>query len=112
MTSFDVQAARYCARVVADHYRHIKVPLPPQLQEHLLQLENHNSSVTGTETQSSAAQSDHDLVGTVEAADILRCSREYVCRIATDLDGQLVAGRWLFQRHTVTEYANAKSQRT
>jgi len=32
----------------------------------------------------------------------------YGKRGAADLDGRLVAGRWIFHRRTVTEYADAK----
>jgi len=49
-----------------------------------------------------------DLIGTTEAAAILRCSTRWVRRIHADLDGQTCGGQWVFRRNVVADYANSK----
>lgn len=44
-----------------------------------------------------------------EAAVTLGISSRQVRRLAADLDGQLVDGRWQFNRSAVTEYAKERS---
>jgi hypothetical protein len=44
-------------------------------------------------------------IGSPRAAEILGWSKRQVQRRAADLDGQIVAGRWLFRESTVHEYA-------
>ena len=43
-----------------------------------------------------------------EPPDILQTSKRQVARIAADLDGELVDGRWLFKEATVRAYAEAR----
>jgi hypothetical protein len=50
-----------------------------------------------------------ELIGSREAAGLLGCSVRQLERLAADLDGVKVAGRWLFRRPTVAEYAEAKN---
>jgi hypothetical protein len=49
-----------------------------------------------------------DLIDSKTAARILGCSREWIGRIAFDLDGRKVSGRWVFERQAVVEYADLK----
>jgi hypothetical protein len=66
-------------------------------------------SEDGTENISGPPELEtEELIGTAEAANILACSREWVRRIASDLDGQVVEGRWVFPRRSVVEYVAAK----
>lgn len=48
-------------------------------------------------------------IGTAEAARILGCTERYVRMIAADLDGIRVGRTWVFNRSTVTEYAQART---
>ncbi|MCV7230423.1 helix-turn-helix domain-containing protein [Mycolicibacterium komossense] len=50
-----------------------------------------------------------DLIDTEIAATILGCSSRHVRRLAADLEGESLTGRWLFSRRTVEEYAEARS---
>lgn len=47
-------------------------------------------------------------IGSPEAAAILGWSKRQVQRCAPDLDGQIVAGRWLFRESLVKEYASER----
>lgn len=50
-----------------------------------------------------------DLIGTAEAAGILKMSRRHVVRIGTSLDGsQLANGQWVFRRGAVEDYREAR----
>ncbi|WP_449560316.1 helix-turn-helix domain-containing protein [Mycolicibacterium mageritense] len=68
-----------------------------------------NASVDGPKTAVAQPQS-NTAIDTEEAASILGCSTRHVRRLAADLDGQRVAGRWIFHRHNVIEYAEGKNQ--
>lgn len=52
-----------------------------------------------------------ELIGADEAAQILDRTPRRVRQLATDLDGRRIGGHWLFDRHTVTEYAQQKENR-
>lgn len=45
-----------------------------------------------------------EWIGVRETAEILKLSKRQVQRIASDLGGQLISGRWIFNRDTVTEH--------
>jgi hypothetical protein len=47
-------------------------------------------------------------IDSAEAAGILEVTVRHVRRIAADLDGQCIAGRWMFLRHNVIDYAEQK----
>ncbi len=101
---FDLEQALRCARLNATLYQP-KTP-PRRLLDHLDQLENlARSSAYGTQTSSDTTESEHDLIGAHDAACILGCSARYVRRIHADLDGRQIAGRWVFDRKTVNDYA-------
>lgn len=59
------------------------------------------------------AGSDHEEIGSEEAARILRRDPRTVRRLAADLGGRRSpAGGWLFHRSTVTAYAATRDERT
>lgn len=99
----------YCARLAVSHLRHAGVQIPDGLLQHLADLTG--SSTSGTQSVAAQPNSTHDLIGAQEAAAILNCTSRYIRRIHADLDGQLISGRWMFNRHTVTNYAQAKAER-
>lgn len=51
-----------------------------------------------------------DPIGSAEAATILGWTIRWTQKLAADLDGVRVGGRWLFSRKAVTEYAEARRQ--
>jgi len=66
-------------------------------------------SASGPDDEQDRAASELvEMIDTAEAAVMLGKSTRQVRRIAADLDGKFVAGRWLFSRAAVTEYAEAK----
>ena len=104
LTSQQAHAVRYCVAETIRRRLLTGAPVPAwmrSLHQHL------TSSADGTEHEAPQQQSDQ-AIDTAEAAQILGCSTRYIRKIATDLDGQQIAGRWIFHRHNVTEYAEAK----
>ena len=99
---FDLQQAIRCARIVVSLYQP-QAP-PRRLLDHLAHLED--MSAHGPREDADKSGLGHELlVDVFEAAEILRCSPRHVRRIAADLDGQQVAGRWVFNRDNCIEYA-------
>lgn len=67
-------------------------------------------SDSGHESGCEAGQSEPDVPITArEAADILGLSKRQCQRLAADLDGQLVDGRWQFSRAAVVEYQEGRA---
>jgi hypothetical protein len=103
--------ALYCAQQELDARRNGKVPgvLPWNAElVHALELEvvamsdpGHGSVCTGTELT-------HDVhLSAREVAEVLGCTDRQVRRIANDLDGEFVDGRWIFPQAAVREYVEA-----
>ncbi|BCO47757.1 hypothetical protein [Mycobacterium intracellulare] len=61
------------------------------------------------ESSCEAEQSKDVQITAREAAAILGLSKRQCQRLAADLDGQLVDGRWQFGRSTVVEYAKERN---
>ena len=104
LTEHQVRAARYCVAEVVRRRLLNGAPVPPWLRT----LHQHLSSADGTECQVVQQQSEA-MIDTAEAAQILGCSTRYIRRIAADLDGQHIAGRWIFNRRNVTDYAEGRN---
>jgi hypothetical protein len=66
-------------------------------------------SVTGHESDSGAEQLVDELIGTMEVARILNCDPRQVRRLANDLDGRQVNGRWVFTKSVVEQYEESRS---
>jgi hypothetical protein len=64
--------------------------------------EGHESDRVG------AALDTDDLVTTGEAANLLGLSDRQTRRLRSDLDGEMVAGRMVFRRATIIEYAQER----
>lgn len=109
LENVDLAAALRCARVFVTLFQ---PRMPPQwATEHLERLERHaRGSGGGTQICSAPAESGHDLIGAIEAAGIIGCSAEYVRRIHSDLDGRRIAGRWVFNRKDVQDYAAHRNE--
>lgn len=67
-------------------------------------------SVRGQEPQVAQSHSVQQPISSAQAAKLIGCTRRHIGRIATDLDGLLVAGRWTFDPAKVAEYAAAKKE--
>lgn len=101
-------AAAHCARITAAHYRLAGIEPPHWLRQHLQSL---TGSAHGTASPPPPAEWLHDeLIDSDQAASILGYSARYVRRIATDLDGQQICGRWAFSKQTVLAYATARAR--
>lgn len=102
----DARAALYC---VADMLRRRQIggiPVPQWLRDAHRAL-----SVPGQEGEGPQLDSaPSDLIDTREAATMLDCHPRTIRRIAADLDGQIVAGRWCFSRSAVAEYAQSREE--
>ncbi|CPR11950.1 hypothetical protein BN971_03243 [Mycobacterium bohemicum DSM 44277] len=57
---------------------------------------------------SSIGQLEDELITAKEAAEVLGLSKRQCQRIAADLGGRIVGGRWLFGRAAVSEYAEGR----
>jgi hypothetical protein len=66
-------------------------------------------SVTGHETDGAAEQLGEELIGTAEVAAILSCDPRQVRRLANDLDGCRINGRWVFTKSVVKQYEESGS---
>lgn len=99
--------ARLSVYVIAEFIRRRQItgqPIPDRVRALLRAMSAH-----GTPAHSPTPESEpDDLIDTEQAAQILGCSTRRIRRIAADLDGEQIAGRWIFHRHAVTEYAQAK----
>ncbi|WOC12580.1 hypothetical protein [Gordonia sp. MP11Mi] len=98
--------ARLITYVTAEFVRRRQLtgqPIPNQVRRLLTEVSAHGTSEREPEPDSKT-----DLIDTTEAAQILHCSTRRIRRIAADLDGEQVAGRWVFHRATVTQYAHLK----
>jgi len=52
---------------------------------------------------------DRDEITTEEAARMLHCSNRQARRLAPQLGGRLIAGRWLLDRRAVTEHIEGRT---
>ena len=93
------RVALYCVSDMLRRRQIGGVPVPQWLRDAHLAL-----SVWGQETQAPQVDSVQDLIDSREAAQMLGCHPRTVRRYAADLDGQMIAGRWCFDRATVAEY--------
>lgn len=103
LNEHQLRAARYCVAETVRRRLLAGAPVPAWLRS----LNQHLSSAYGTESEERQQQSE-PMIDTAEAAHILGCSTRYIRRIAADLDGEHIAGRWIFHRQNVTTYAEAK----
>jgi len=105
----DLEAAHFCARVadaVTTHDHPIRRWLPTHM--HKLTTELAIMSQVRHQSDSDTAELELDeLITAAQAGAILRRSKRQVQRIATSINGQIVCGRWLFNRQTVLDYAEA-----
>ncbi|RFZ48240.1 hypothetical protein MSS2_04756 [Mycobacterium marinum] len=101
----DLRAAYYCAAEVIRHRRRTGQPLPDWLRRHYAALDAAVlMSRSRHESESVPAQLGQEQITAQEVADMLGCSKRQTLRLAADLDGRIVGGRWLFPRSAVGQY--------
>lgn len=106
LTVDEVEAALYALHDLISRRRLAGRPIPGEVNALYRRL---LGSELGTESQPPAPQLIVEgPINVAEAATILGCSREYVRRIAADIDGQQLGRYWVFPRRSVVEYAAAK----
>jgi hypothetical protein len=108
LTDDHARAARYCVSETVRRRLLAGIPVPAWLRT----LDHHLArSVDGPETEVVQQQSklSDQPIDTAEAAAIIGCTDRHIRRIAADLDGQRIAGRWIFHRPNVTDYAEARN---
>ncbi|WP_204807778.1 helix-turn-helix domain-containing protein [Mycobacterium riyadhense] len=110
LTDDQVEAALFAVSDLVARRRMFGQPIPSAvvaLRQQLLIA----ASVHGSENNSDAEQLEDELIDSDEAAEILGCSTRWVRTIITDLEGRKVAGRWVFHRQTVIDYAASRNHR-
>lgn len=108
LTDDEVRAALYVTSETVRRRQLTGAPIPGWLRALHRTL---TGSVHGTESEAGQEESTPELIDTRSAAEILGVSERYTRRIATDLDGTRIGGRWCFNRTTVTDYATARKER-
>ncbi|MGB3699313.1 MAG: hypothetical protein WBA05_17940 [Gordonia sp. (in: high G+C Gram-positive bacteria)] len=102
------EQARMLAFVIAEFIRRRQItgqPIPDRVRGLLRAVSAH-----GTAEPVAPQESPADLIDSEQAAQICGCSSRRIRRIAADLDGEQIAGRWIFHRHNVIEYARNKKE--
>jgi len=98
------RAALYCVAEVLRHKVISGKPVGQWLRDVHEALSARGQQTLGEDLDS------RDLIDTREAAHMLDCHPRTIRRIAAELDGEIVAGRWCFTRSVVAEYAQARKE--
>ena len=105
------RAAYYCVAEVIRGRALRGQPIPPWLRAIDSEMRAEvvkPSSPTRQDSGGQETESDHDVwIGSAEAATLLGWTVRQVQRLATDLDGRLVGGRYIYPKHAVIAYAEA-----
>jgi hypothetical protein len=99
-----LQACYFCVAEVIRTRRRVGAPIPGWMRAHYDQLDTEIRGMSRRrhkipEIGCGQPQSD-EWIGVRETAEILKLSKRQVQRIASDLGGQLISGRWVFNRDT------------
>ncbi|MCV7035125.1 helix-turn-helix domain-containing protein [Mycobacterium heckeshornense] len=90
-------------------------PIPSWLRGHFDRLDRAvraaAASTSGHESGCAEQELQQQWLTATQAAQALGVSARHVRRLAADLDGQLVGGRWLFSADVVGEYAEERQRR-
>jgi hypothetical protein len=108
--SFALKAAYYCAAELLRDRRRRGQPIPQWLHRHFSALDAQiRMSSSGQEFGCGGERLEpENWITAKEAALMLGCSRRHATRLAADLDGRMIGGRFLFDRRTVADYAEEK----
>ena len=114
MTADRLRCAYYCAAETIRRRQLTGQPVPTWLRQHFAEIDAAlRVSRSGHGTDNAAAELEPvELISAAQAAAIVGRSKRQVQRLAADLGGRIVGGRWLFDRTEVAEYARAANERT
>lgn len=107
LSEIEVKASYYAVSEFVRHRRQHGAPVPAPVRRLFDRLDY--IARWGVDPADTPTEGTADDISTTEAAAILGCSTRHVRRIAADLDGIRVGRDWIFNRHTVTEYATART---
>jgi len=103
-----LRASYYCAAALIRTRQRSGEPIPEWLRRHYRRLDAAMSR-PGHESGSDGEQLEDDtLITARETAELPGKSKRQCQRIAADLDGKIIGGRWLFSRAAVIDYAEEK----
>lgn len=110
----EVRAAYYVTAAVLRSRRRTGEPIPAAINDLYAKLDqtirHEPLSESRHEKRSDTIESDveTELIGSLDAAEMLGLSKRHTQRLAADLDGQFCSGRWLFKKSTVIDYRDRK----
>lgn len=107
----DIEIAFYCAAAAIRSRQVKEQPIPEQLHRHYdrLYVAIRCMSHSGHENDGQPSQSEPDeLITARQAATMLELTKRQVLRLAPDLDGRIIDGRWLFPRSSVETAASER----
>jgi hypothetical protein len=111
-SDIDTQAAYHCAAAVIRSRQRTGAPIPEWLRRHYSRLDTQirGLSESGHESGQSdcVAGQSNATISAREAAAILECSKRQVQRLAADIGGEFICGRWLFKLAAVKAYKEEK----
>jgi hypothetical protein len=116
----ELQLNYYCAAEVIRTRVLGGRPIPRWLHDHYRRLDARIVSRPGREIgiddenarelfQRVECAQNQDLISAAEAALIIGCSKRQATRIAVELGGRIIGGRWMFDRETVLQHAKRKA---
>jgi hypothetical protein len=108
----DIRAAYYCCAEVLRGRRLCGQPVPAWLRRLYDRLDAEvRASRSRQENACQLPELEPDeWISAQQAATILSWSKRHVQRRATDLDGRIIGGRWLFRREDVIDYAEGRHE--
>ncbi|WP_157139202.1 hypothetical protein [Mycobacterium xenopi] len=109
-----LRAAYYCAAEALRHRRLTGAPIPAWLRTHFDRLATAIQRASESRHESGCGEQQSEPDGWLtarQAAPLLGLSKRQTQRLAADLDGQLVDGRWLFPASTVHDYAQGRQRK-
>jgi Helix-turn-helix domain len=110
MSAINLRASYFCASEVIRERQRRGQPTPDWLRRHYARLDAEiRMSESGHELSGDQGELELDeLITASEVAQILGISKRQAQRLAADLDGKIVGGRWIFTRAAVIEYSEGK----
>jgi hypothetical protein len=110
LSADELRACYYCAAEVLRRRQLSGQPIPEWMRRHFDQLDAEvRMSRSGHQFDDAVRElgsgPTSPLISADEAAQILGLSKRQTLRLAVALQGELISGRWLFQRETVKTYA-------
>lgn len=106
----DLRAAYYCVAHELRTRRRERLPVPESLRRLHDRLDLHIRCMSESGQAPEPAAGPSEWITATEAGRLLGLSKRQTQRLAADLDGQFVGGRWVFDRSVVAEYAHHRTE--